>query len=126
MILGLVHASNLCHTIHHETKDMSIMKIENHEQDINQVHHAQRSCASTMYVNRYHPWNVSTICQDVHLPICQDVHLPICQPCASTNYSNHVHLSICQTNTIYECTIMHHQLHQAIISTMHQQAMTPQ
>jgi hypothetical protein len=85
------------------------MKIENHEQDINQVHHAQHPCALTMYVNRYHPWNVSTICQHVHLPICQ-----------------HVHLSICQTNTIYECTIMHHHLHQASISTMHQQAMTPQ
>jgi hypothetical protein len=101
---------------------MSIMKIENHEQDINQVHHAQHPCALTMYVNRYHPWNVSTICQHVHLPICQHVHLPICQPCASTNMPT---MCIYQY-AIYECTIMHHHLHQASISTMHQQAMTPQ
>jgi hypothetical protein len=49
-------------------------------------------------------------------------HMPTC---ASTTYVNYVHISICQTNTIYECTIMHHHLHQASISTMHQQAMTP-
>jgi hypothetical protein len=64
------------------------------------AHHAQHPCTSTMYINtiqcaiRYHPWNVSTICQT----------------CASTNmptmciyqYANHVHLPICQTMCIYQ------------------------
>jgi hypothetical protein len=82
MILGPVHESNSCHTKHHETKDMSIMKIENHEQDV--IH------------GMYPP------------------------------YTNMCIYQLFQTNTIYECTIMHHHLRQAIISTMHQQAMTPQ
>ena len=44
-------------------------------------------CTTSMYIShvhqqcakRYHPWNVSTIFQHVHLPICQHVHLPTCQ-----------------------------------------------
>ena len=88
------------------------------------------------YVHQHH-----SMCQKIssmecinHMPLsrCQHVHLLICQPCASTNmptmclyqYANHVHLSICQTNTIYEGTIMHHHLHQASMSTMHQQVRT--
>ena len=98
-ILGPVYASNLCHTIHHETKDMSIMKIENREQDINQVHHAKHSCASIMYVNRYHPRNVSTIFQHVHLPICQSMCIH--------QYSNHVHLPTCQTSVISLLICLH-------------------
>jgi hypothetical protein len=51
-ILGPVHASNLCHNIHHEVKDMSINEIENHEQKYQPgtsctkmcAHHAQHPC----------------------------------------------------------------------------------
>ena len=49
-------------------------------------------CTTTMYINhvhqqcakRYHPWNVSTIWQHVHLPICQQ--------CAYINMINKYHL----------------------------------
>jgi hypothetical protein len=87
MILGLVHASNSCHTIHHESKDMSRTK---HQPSISCtklcVNHAQHLCTSTMYTTtiqcanhekqlltstmyintieytiRYHQWGVSTI-----------------------------------------------------------------
>jgi hypothetical protein len=103
-ILGPVHASNLCHTIHHETKDMSIMKIENHEQDINQVHHVPK-CVLIMHNTHVHQHHA--MCQKIssmecinHMPLstCQHVHLTICQPCASTNVPT-MHLPICQPCT---------------------------
>ena len=84
------------------------------------------SCTTPMYINIiqcakiYHQWNVSTICQHVHLPICQP-----CQPCASTNMPNNVHLPICQTSVISLMICLHHEpsaiimyLNQSSVSTM--------
>ena len=55
-------------------------------------------CTTPMYINhvhqqcakRYHQWNVSTICQHVHLPICQHVHLPTCQTMCIYQYAKQI------------------------------------
>ena len=90
MILGPIHASTLCHTIHHKSKDMSIINRESWTKHqpctscaILCSNHAQNPCTSTMYINTiqytiiYHQWSVSSICQE-YVPI-------VYQPYASTN-----------------------------------------
>ena len=108
MILGPIHASNSCHTKHHEAKDMSTMKSRIMSK-ISTKHilykNVWSSCTTPMYINHVHQHHAS------------HVHLPICQPCASTNiptmciywYSKHVHLPICQPCVISLMICLHHE-----------------
>jgi hypothetical protein len=113
MILGPVHASNLCHTIYHEAKDVSIMKIEDYEQ----LHHVP-NCVPTMHNIHVHQYyrifhKISSMeCINHMLRTCANcVHLPICQPCASTNMPNKCHIT---HDMSPPCTKYHNHVSQSI------------